>query len=154
MSNKANTFVHRIKISPPSRKKREAGIRRGYAVPSNLVFFIWRNLCRLGSYYRELSVHYNWTVMSFSLWTKSGKILVETNYQKSSKKIAIKQIYFFYFFESRILHFKIGITQDYAFLKQIMNSVNAYADLKVWFVFCKWYITRINFFAAWETATL
>ena len=43
MSNTANTFVHRIKISPPSRKKREAGIRRGYLVPSNLVFFIWRN---------------------------------------------------------------------------------------------------------------
>ena len=59
------------------------------------------------------------------------KYMRETNYQKSSKKIAIKQIYFFYFFESGILHFKIGITQDYAFLKQIMNSVNAYADLKV-----------------------
>ena len=37
MSNKAKLFVHRIKISPPFQK-REAGIRRGYAVPSNLVF--------------------------------------------------------------------------------------------------------------------
>ena len=46
MSNNANSFVHRIKISPPSRKKREAGNRRGYIVPSNLVFFILRNLYR------------------------------------------------------------------------------------------------------------
>ena len=46
MSNKAKLFVHRIKNIPSFSQKREAGDRRGYSAPSNLVFFIWRSLCK------------------------------------------------------------------------------------------------------------